>query len=382
VALLFLLACAGMLHAQTRIDVTMAVDSVEREFIVSVPRGAVPAGGYPLVFVFHGTTQNGEKFWQDSQWKELGDTAKVLTVFPTGLTYCFIEDSIQRTTTKWHNGELEELACPGQELKNDVAFVRAMLDTILARFPVDRRRIYATGFSNGCGFTNKLAVEMSDVFAAAAGCGGGMSSRDSAAVLRPIPHWLMLGTLDDKWLANYKAYGLEEFPFNDSCLMWLALPLGRFLGSFNLADACGKTELGRTITYRYTTPLPGTTATEFRFTLVNDMYHVYPDGSNEPFKAAVLFWNFFQQFTLPLDAGGAPMPPGLIAVYPNPARGIIRVAGAREADVVLRDLLGRELLRARAAGGAAIRLPRLAAGTYVAEITTSDGRTVRAVAIR
>ena len=64
-----------------RFDVKFNFDGVEREFIVVKPTGAVPAGGYPVVFMFHGSSGDGEQFYNTSKWKERGEIEKFITVF-------------------------------------------------------------------------------------------------------------------------------------------------------------------------------------------------------------------------------------------------------------------------------------------------------------
>ena len=319
---LILAICAVSLpvQAQTRIDAGIEVDSVMREFIVAVPSGSIPASGYPLVFMFHGTSQNGELFYNESQWKEKGEAETFITVFPTALRYCIMEDSAQRITTKWHNGEGEELACPGTVMKNDVHFVNAMLDSIRSRFPIDNSRIYVSGFSNGMGFASKLAVEMGNVFAAVAGCGSMLSNRDSADAKRNIPVWTVIGTLDDKFLKGYEQLGITEFPFNDTTLALMSRAIRRFLGSFNLTEDHTRSESGRTITYRFATPASSEATSEFRFTLVNNMFHVYPNGSNNNLVAADIFWDFFAQFTTPTSIAATPGAPLRLVLHPQPSR--------------------------------------------------------------
>jgi polyhydroxybutyrate depolymerase len=380
--MLLFLATSCFSQAQTRIDATMLVDSAQREFIVSIPSGAAPSGGYPLVFMFHGTSQNGEIFYNESQWKEKGEVEKFITVFPTALRYCIDEDGVQRNTTKWHNGELEEIACPGQYLKNDLHFVRAMIDSIKQRFPIDARKIYASGFSNGAGFASKLAVEMSDVFSAVAVSGGALSVGDSAAPVRPIPVWFSLGTLDDKWLASFAALGITEFPFNDSTLMFLSRPIRRFLAVLNLKEEYTRTEVGRTITYIFRTPaVPSDSSAEFRFTLINNMFHVYPNGSNVPIMAADIFWDFFSNYSIPLSAGLSPSSPALVSIYPNPAREFLVIEGTGETMLVVRNILGREVFRSRGMKGAAIRLPQLTKGMYTAEIGSGRQQAMKLLVI-
>ena len=377
-----LLASLGQVLAQTRVDWKMQVDSMQRQCIISVPSGAVPPGGYPLVFMFHGTSQDGEKFYADSQWKEKGESEKFLTVFPTGLEYCIDEDGQRRITTKWHTGELEEMACPGQYLKDDRHFVRAMLDSIKATWPVDARRIYASGFSNGAGFASKLAVDMRDVFAAIGISGGILSDRDSTAPKRPIPVWFDLGTRDNKWLKRFIPLGITELPFNDSILYLLAAPLNRMLGAFNLSHSYTKSTAGRLINYLFNTPASAGPSTEFRFTLIDKMFHVYPDGSNVPIKAADVFWNFFSQYTTPVAVESVPESPLTISLYPNPAGSYVAIDGARDATITLRNLLGQEVLRAHVVQGAQLALPCLVPGMYSAEILSGSQRVLKTLAIQ
>jgi len=55
---------------------------------------------------------------------------------------------------------------------DDVGFVLAMLDTLSNQFNIDQSRIYATGFSMGGFFTNRLACEHPEVFDAVASLAG------------------------------------------------------------------------------------------------------------------------------------------------------------------------------------------------------------------
>ena len=57
---------------------------------------------------------------------------------------------------------------------DDVGFVRALIDKLAEKFPIDRRRIYATGMSNGGMMAHRLAAEARDIVAAVAPVAGGM----------------------------------------------------------------------------------------------------------------------------------------------------------------------------------------------------------------
>jgi polyhydroxybutyrate depolymerase len=68
---------------------------------------------------------------------------------------------------------------------DDVAFVRAMVEEIAREHSVDRKRIYATGLSNGGMMTYRVGCELADIFAAIAPVAGALNTegcRPSAPV--------------------------------------------------------------------------------------------------------------------------------------------------------------------------------------------------------
>ena len=48
--------------------------------------------------------------------------------------------------------------------EDDVGFILQMLETIIRNHSIDQSRIYSTGWSNGCGMTQRLAVQASEIF--------------------------------------------------------------------------------------------------------------------------------------------------------------------------------------------------------------------------
>ena len=133
--ILGLLLCTLHAAGQTRRDVQIVVDSIPRECVVSIPSSTPPPGGWPMVIMFHGTTGDGEKFYSISGWKEKGAAENFVTVFPSSLAYRFYDDTVGTQiarVTKWNCGESVEKLVAGQTMKDDVRFVRIMLDTIAA----------------------------------------------------------------------------------------------------------------------------------------------------------------------------------------------------------------------------------------------------------
>jgi len=151
---------------------TVTVDGLDRTFIVHVGRNAAPNSPVPVVFMFHGTGGDGQRFLQISGWRQKANQEGFVAVFPDALTYCYLEDENldgdygdsgeRHLTTKWAAGNLGDPAvmplCPDavvnrlpqaardlvdHPLMDDLAFVDAMIAELDAGYLIDRGRIYA-----------------------------------------------------------------------------------------------------------------------------------------------------------------------------------------------------------------------------------------------
>ena len=202
------------------------VDGHPRKYIVYVPdRRPVTGSRAPVVFMFHGSSGTAPQFLRISGWREQADATGLIAVFPQGLRYRILENG--RLSTKWNDytlaSQVDLNERPGGYPESspwpadDVGFVDQVMSDLRAELPIDRHRIYASGFSNGGAFTARLAVERSDRLAAAAFSGGGLHTPQSPA--RPIPMYLTLGSLDDRVLAQTGPPPLTELPLNPFALL-------------------------------------------------------------------------------------------------------------------------------------------------------------------
>lgn len=141
---------------------TTEVDGDTREYYVNVATNYNSDNPTHVVFMLHGTTGNGEMFYNISGWKEVGEVENILTVYPSSWSYCITQDGITRTTTKWniYPGAFE--FCAGGTPRDDIKFLRQVVTELKQRFNVDNRRMYLVGFSNGGAMAGRIAVEMSD----------------------------------------------------------------------------------------------------------------------------------------------------------------------------------------------------------------------------
>ena len=147
-------------------DVAGSIDvgGVKRTYVAHVP--AHLGASVPLVFAFHGRGGNGAEQSRLSRLDTLADRYGFIVLYPNGLR------------REWNDGD------PGNGGADDVGFVRALIADFSKRYPIDRKRIYATGFSNGATFTQYLGCVLSSQLAAIAPVSGSMPVED-APTCRP-----------------------------------------------------------------------------------------------------------------------------------------------------------------------------------------------------
>jgi polyhydroxybutyrate depolymerase len=282
---------------------TVEHDGAERRYVVYVPQQRPVTGDRaPVVLMFHGTSGTGELFLRTSGWREQADSTGLIAVFPTGLRYRVLESG--RRVTKWNDFslagkvDLEELP-PGYPEDapmpaDDVGFVDRIMADLDARLPIDRDRIYASGFSNGAEFAARLSIDRASRIAAAGYSGGGMTDVRSPA--RAVPTYVTAGTRDDRIL---EGTGLAELPLNPVEI--LASPVVRPFIDLHLAtlgldpDLFGAVALPSTTELRWPAVDP-----VLRFGMVAGMGHHFPD------RLVPEFWSFFRSHPLtPVGPGRA-----------------------------------------------------------------------------
>ena len=105
---------------------TTDIDGDDREYYVHVPTNYNSGIATPVVFMLHGTSGDGEKFYDGSGWKEVGETENILTVFPSSWRYRIIVDGQTGITTKWNSLPAEWTFSPGEIPRDDIKFLRTV----------------------------------------------------------------------------------------------------------------------------------------------------------------------------------------------------------------------------------------------------------------
>jgi polyhydroxybutyrate depolymerase len=153
----------------------------ERTFRVHVPPSYNPATPTALVLNFHGVNCTSNQQILLSQMPQKSDAAGFIAVHPEGIN------------KSWNGG-----TCCGTAMSehiDDVAFTKALLDDVESKLCIDKRRIFATGISNGGYMTNRLGCELADRIAAIAPVAGG-TLVFNCNPSRPVPVLYFHGTED------------------------------------------------------------------------------------------------------------------------------------------------------------------------------------------
>jgi polyhydroxybutyrate depolymerase len=95
----------------------------------------------------------------------------------------------------WNDGRD---AAPESMRPDDVGYLTAVIADACARLPIDRRRIYLAGMSNGAAIAGRMACERAELIAGLAQVAGtaGMSVVAATRPARPVPIISIHGTAD------------------------------------------------------------------------------------------------------------------------------------------------------------------------------------------
>lgn len=130
---------------------SLVVDGHMRTYTIYIPK---TAGGValPLVVMLHGGYGTGVQAEKAYGWDAIADQYGIAVAYP---------DGYQKS---WNAG-----TCCGPAVTDkidDVGFIKNLIASIETQTPIDTRRVYATGISNGGMMAYRLACELPGIFAA------------------------------------------------------------------------------------------------------------------------------------------------------------------------------------------------------------------------
>jgi polyhydroxybutyrate depolymerase len=145
--------CAGLAQSgtETRCE-SLQHDGRGRTYRIYVPARVAPAA--PLLLVLHGGGGGGGgmEVLTAHGFNRRADEIGAIIVYPDGIGH------------GWNDGRRDLRSRAVKDQVDDVGFLRALVDTLERRYPIDRARVFVTGISNGGMMTLRLACEARDVF--------------------------------------------------------------------------------------------------------------------------------------------------------------------------------------------------------------------------
>jgi polyhydroxybutyrate depolymerase len=142
---------------------TLTHDGITRTYRLVIPQGITNGMEAPLMLALHGHNQTADSFANNiPNLSTYANNAGVILVFPNG--------------TDDQNGTGWNVIDPTPENPvDDVAFLLALIDELDETLNIDRKRVYAGGFSNGGQMCHRLAARTTNVFAAFAAVGSAVA---------------------------------------------------------------------------------------------------------------------------------------------------------------------------------------------------------------
>ncbi len=183
-----ILACASLLNSAAALAAEperreWTVGGVTREALVCVPTQA-KTSAVPVLFAFHGHGGNmrgaARSFDYHTLWPE------ALVVYMQGLPTPGRLTDPEGKRAGWQHAS-------GEQGDRDLKFFDAVLETLRTEHKIDEKQVFATGHSNGGGFTYVLWSARPHVFAAFAPCA---AAALKVGLLTPKPALHLAGEQD------------------------------------------------------------------------------------------------------------------------------------------------------------------------------------------
>jgi len=333
-------------------------EGIERSYTRYLPADYTPDSLYPLVFNLHGFGSNAIEQQLYSGFNLVADTAGVIVVYPNG---------VDNEWNVYSSGGI-----------NDVGFISALIDTMVAHYSVDLGRVYSTGMSMGGFMSYRLACELETRIAAIASVTG-LSVANPCEPSRPVPILQMHGTADPVVPYAGVPLTISYWTEHNNCP---ADPVVTDLPDIDTTDNC-------TVTVSYYGLCDD--SSEVILYTINGGEHTWPGAlinigvTNRDINGSVEIWNFFKKYSIDgsvgmterNDAGYG------LSFYPNPFREAttLEILGpyAQEYSLRIYDVNGKLVRNTILSGEKRLLVSRdgLTPGVYFVELTGNNltGRT-------
>lgn len=278
-------------------------NGIERSFLVYTPSNYNPAAGNIVLFMFHGTSQDGLKMFNKTKWHLKAEQANFLVVYPNSLCYYLLDEGAIKS--RWNDGNLKLL--PNVTAANDVIFFNDIIDWLQEyRDSLNTQgttllptKNYICGFSNGAMFCSRLLMDAADKITAATMVSTILPNATNSSPANPVPCLIIYGSKDQRILDTLNIISQNQFPPSPS--KFYAVPLFKNLINWHT----NRNQLSNNYTsqttndkYKLVFSQPLNQQIDYRKYLEIQLYkglpHIYP--MNNDVNATKLFWIFFSNY--------------------------------------------------------------------------------------
>jgi len=372
-------AVIGMLMAVPAMQVpgqagTITHDGLQRTYTLRLPSSYNGVDQLPLIIAMHGGFGSGNQLENQSQLTPMAENEGYIMVYPDGTQGGLL--NIRTWNAGW---------CCGASVTNnvdDVGFISALLDTLIAQYAIDTTRVYATGMSNGGFMSYRLACEMPHRIAAIAPVAASMGMAQCTPT-RPVPV-IAIHSYQDQSVPYSGGVGSGVSGHYNS-------PLDSVLNAWAFHADCQV--LNDTVVH-------DDLLTHVRWAdcacdavvelyITQDGGHSWAGGGQgtaigDPPSTTVsandLMFAFFAEHSLlcPLTTPvGEAFAPATMRVMPNPSPGQFRIEGCPTGTYGIMDMAGRIILRgvSRSGQDLIVDLGDIAPGMYILHVQDTRGNT-------
>jgi polyhydroxybutyrate depolymerase len=205
-------------HSQLITD-SIEIEGNYRSFHFYKPASDIRTGS--LMFIMHGSGGSAKNIMKNAtKLESIAASENLLVVYPDGYK------------KYWNECRKYATSAANKENINENAFFKAMIVYFFERYGINKKQVFAAGFSGGGHMAYKLGLTMPGEIAAIAAVVANMpdsASSDCTPVVKPLPVLIINGTLDNvnpydggEMFVDNKSYGVVRSSGN-TFAYWAAL---------------------------------------------------------------------------------------------------------------------------------------------------------------
>ncbi len=314
-----LIAISFIVNISAQTSKTMEFDGLTRKYLEYVPASYDGTEAVPIVLCLHGLGDNMNNFFQIGM-NYIADTANFIVLTPEAI-------ADPNYGTAWNSGA-SYLGMVLNQNVDDVGFLGALLDTVIANYNISVNNIFVTGFSMGGFMTNRLACELNQRFKAAASVSGTIGNSFSCSPASAIPFCHFHGTADGTVAFVNNNFGNDAEELVDYWVNFDNCNTTPIIDTLPDIAADGKT----VVHFVYPN---GDDETQVEFYKIIGGEHEWLFTPNNDISYTVKIWEFFRKFKNSNSATNINniKKENAFTVFPNPAKNNITVKSNNNEEI-------------------------------------------------